>query len=94
MPAVRPGFGNTYFEEPELDEPVPPEPDEPEPPLDLLAPPEEPDMPLVPDEPLELAPAPASSRFWQPARPPNAMLTASNAINDFVFFISVLISSW
>ncbi|WP_304796898.1 hypothetical protein [Lacisediminimonas sp.] len=70
-------------------EPVPDDPLDPPGRLMPLDPELVPDVPELPEEPLELAPAPASSRFWQPAMPANATLTASKAIMPFAFFISV-----
>lgn len=83
----------TYFE-PELDVPPAPE-DVAEPPGVLLDPelplmpdvPLDPELPLVPDAPLEPPPAPPPL-FWQPASPPNAIVTANNAIAPIAFIMS------
>ncbi len=77
-----------YFEpdeEPEEPPLMPELPDEPLEDLPMLEP-LEPLLPLVPEEP-EVPPA--SSLFWQPARPPNAMVTANSAIIPLACFMSV-----
>jgi hypothetical protein len=86
-----------YYFEPELDEPPAPE-DPAAPPGDLLELEPDPELPPVPEAPLDpelplapdapLDPAPASPPlFWQPARPPSAIVTANNAIAPLAFFI-------
>jgi hypothetical protein len=85
--------------EPELDEPPAPE-DPDEPPGDLLEldpelppvpeAPLDPELPLVPEAPLEPPPA-SPPPFWQPASPPNAIVTANNAIAPLAFIMSSIL---